>query len=181
MALLGTPQTSVAYDSNAFKAGMPLDTGYDDFVESWPCGASALDFGVGVDLVSGVLVIAQGTSASGVDADAFRGVTMYKDSLEGPSAGASTPLPYQPGDMVPVMRKGRIAVQVHSGSTVAIGVAARLKHSSTLAGGENGLFTSEASSDTAGSEISDVGAKWYKDGGLASATPALAGIELNLP
>lgn len=177
----GTVQTSFSNDNPVAKAGMVLSDSNDTRMESFPCGATALDFGVVVEIVSGLAVIAQGTGNP--DANAVRGITVYRDTLEGPTAGASTPLPYQPGDNVVVLRKGIIAAQCVSGTTVSPGLAANFAHSSTLAG-NNGLITSAAASGTAGSEVSALpgnGVFWRKDLGLASATVPLAAVEINMP
>jgi hypothetical protein len=112
---------------------------------------------------------------------------MYKDSLEqaAPGVTGSAALPYQPGDEVPVLRKGRIWAQCVSGTTVGQrGAPANFNHSSTLVAGAGGLITSATASGTVGSEISawpNGALTWYADGGLTSATNPICAVELNAP
>lgn len=131
--------------------------------------AAVIPYGVGVeeDSAGNGCQIAQDTNA---DTTQFRGVTVY-DAADEPGG-------YNPGDMVRILRKGRIAVTT-VGAAVAqtdLGTAANLSHSSTTAT-DRGKFTKSATATTAGAEISDVGAKWRGPTGTAN----LAWIELNLP
>lgn len=178
----GVGQTSFSNDNPIAKAGMILSDAEDTIMETLVCGAVALDFGVVVELVSGLAVIAQGTSNP--DASPMYGITVYKDTLEGPVGGTSAPLPYQPGDDVPVLRRGRIAAQCVSGTTVAPGAIANVAHSSDGSHAQ-GLITSAAAAGTAGAEISAfaVGSLIYdkKDLGLASATVPLCAVQLSAP
>ena len=172
---MGNPQTTYTLNNKAGLPGMLFDNDESNYIDSKPCGAVALAAGVAVELVAGVLVIAQGTGDP--DANKLWGVTVFKDSLEpNPTTGAGE---YQPGQEVPVLRRGRIWASVVSGTTITPGAAANYTHSSTS--GAQGTFTTAAVSGVAGSEISATKAIFYQDGGLASATPPIACVELNLP
>lgn len=179
--MLGQGQTAYALDAPVAKAGMILSHPDATVIETLVCGAAALDFGVVVELVSGLAVIAQGTSDP--DANVLYGITVYKDTLEGPIAGAST-LPYQPGDNVAVLRKGAIAAQCVSGTTVTKGGQARVAHSSDGSHSQ-GLITSAAAAGTSGQEVS----AWANgelvfdktDLALASASVPLVGVQLAAP
>lgn len=190
--MFGTPQTVFSLDNPAGKSGMLYDQGEDVHLASGICGSVALDFGVCVEVTPGspntgrpVLQIAQGTSNP--DGNTFFGITVYKDTLESsdPRISGNSALPYQPGDEVTVLKKGRIFAQCAAGVTVGvIGSTANFNHSSTLVAGAFGLITSSAVSGVAGSEVSTAPngqLTWYKDAGLTGATPALAVVELNLP
>lgn len=178
----GSGQTSFSTDNPAAKAGMILSDAEDTIQETLICGATALDFGIVVELVNGLAVPAQGTGNP--DASVLYGITVYKASLEQPAAGSSTPLPYQPGDNVPVLRKGRIAAQCVSGTTVTPGAVANVSHSSTTANLQ-GLITSAAASGTAGSEVSAFAPGELvfdkKDLGLASASVPLVAVQIAAP
>jgi hypothetical protein len=126
--------------------------------------------------VNGLLVIAQGTGNP--SANVAWGVALFKDSMEpNPTTGLGE---YQPGQDVPVLRRGRCWATVASGATFSQGVAVNYTHSSTAASPQ-GVFTNAVAAATVGSEISAIKAIWYQDGGLMAATPPIAAIELNLP
>lgn len=169
----GTPQTTFSLDNPGVVAGQRFDATDEDFITSKPCGAAALLPGYAVELVNGLLQIAQGTSDP--NSKSVWGVVMYK-SGEMPSATG-----YLPGQQVPVLRRGRIAVVLDSGfSLYTDGAAANLCHSSNASHGQ-GTFTNAATSGTVGQEISDVGAKFYLDVGQTGNSPGLAVVEINLP
>lgn len=128
-----------------------------------------IPYGVGVefDAAGNGCQIAQDTGATD---PSFAGVTVY-DAGDEPGG-------YNPGDMVRVVRRGRVAVTTVGTAVVQtdIGTAANLSHSSTVAT-DRGKFTKSATSGTAGSEVADVGATWRGPTGVTN----LAWIELNLP
>lgn len=95
------------------------------------------------------------------------GVAVYKDT--------SPPGGYQIGDMVPVLRKGRVWAQF-SGTGATELEDARVYHSSTIAT-NRGKFTDAAADATATTEVSTNVAKFR--GKSNSATLAL--VDLNLP
>ena len=178
----GIGQTSFSNDNPVAKAGMILSDAEDTVIETLICGATAIDFGIVVELVNGLAIPAQGTGDP--DANVLYGISIYKDTLEGPIGGASTPLPYQPGDNIPVLRRGRIAAQCVSGTTVTPGGVARISHSSTTAALQ-GVITSAAASGVAGSEVSAManGGLIFdkKDLGLASASVPLVAVQISAP
>lgn len=173
---MGSPQTAYSLNNKAGIPGMLFDNEESSYIDSKPCGAVALQAGNMVELVNGVLQIAQGTGDP--NSKVAWGVVVFKDSMEpNPTTGIGE---YLPGMDVPVLRRGRIWALVASGATFAQGVAVNYTHSSTAASPQ-GVFTNAAVSGTVGSEISATKAIWYQDGGLMAATPAIAAIELNLP
>lgn len=168
-------QNVYALNNKAGIPGMLFDNDESNYYDSKPCGAVALQAGCVVELVGGLLVIAQGTGNP--SANVLWGIVMFKDSMEpNPTTGLGE---YLPGMDVPVLRRGRIWALCAAGATFAQGVAVNYTHSST--GGVQGTFTNGAVSATVGSEISTTKAIWYQDGGLVAATPPIAAIELNLP
>lgn len=76
-----------------------------------------------------------------------------------PAAGFS----YAAGDMVPVLRKGRIYADVQGGSPAAL-TPANMNHSSTTAT-HRGKFSASATANTAGSEISKAGPAMFVEAG----------------
>lgn len=169
-------QTAYSLNNRAGLPGQLYDNDDSDYIDSKPCGAVALQAGDFVELVSGVLRVAQGTGDP--DASPVWGVVVFKDSMEpNPTTGLGE---YLPGMDVPVLRRGRIWANCVSGITPTIGAAANFAHSSTGANPQ-GKFTTGAVSGTAGSEVSATKAIFYADGGLTSATPPVVAVELNLP
>lgn len=168
-------QTAYTLNNKAGIPGMLFDNDESNFYDSKPCGATALFAGQGVELVAGVLRLAQGTGDP--NTSVFWGVVMFSDSMEpNPSTGLGQ---YLPGMDVPVLRRGRIWALCSTVAVFAQGVAVNYTHSSTLAVPQG--FTSGAVSAGVGTEVSATKAVWYQDGGLIGATPSIAGIELNLP
>lgn len=169
-------QLSYALNNKAGIPGMLFDNDESTYIDSKPCGAVALQAGVMVELVNGLLIVAQGTGNP--SANVAWGVVVFKDSMEpNPTTGQGE---YLPGMDVPVLRRGRIWALCASGATFAQGVAVNYTHSSTAATPQ-GVFTNAAAAGGVGVEISATKAIWYQDGGLVAATPPIAAIELNLP
>jgi hypothetical protein len=173
---MGTAQTSYTLNNKAGIPGMLYDKDASSFIDSKPCGALSLKPGLLVELVNGLLVIAQGTGNP--NANAVWGVVVYKDSLEPNPDGTGA---YTPGMEVAVLRQGRIWVLLDSGVTFGgQGVAVNYTHSSDASHGQ-GTFTNAVVSGTVGQEVSAATAVWWKDGGLVGATPSIACVSLNLP
>jgi hypothetical protein len=166
-------QTSYPTNNPAAVPGMLKDRD-DVLVEHFPASV-AIPYGAGVELdATGLAVrLPLGTGAT---SPLFRGVAIY-DAGDEPGG-------YAIGDVVRILRKGRIAVIVDAATVMAAtdtGGVAGLDHSSTIAT-DRGKFTKTALNAVAGTEISDVGAKWAP--GLPG-TSAIGGIpmawlELNL-
>lgn len=163
-------QLAYTLNNTAGLPGMLYDKSTSTFIDSKPCGAVVLPFGVVVELVAGVLRIAQGTGNP--SANGFWGVVMWQDSME--------PGGYQPGQDVPVLRKGRIWVATAAGAAFAQGVAANYTHSSTAATPQ-GRFTNAAVGAGVGTEISPINAQWFFDGGLMAATNPTGVVDLTIP
>lgn len=175
---MGSPQTAYTLNNRAGLPGMLYDKDDSSFIDSKPCGATALAAGVYVELVNGLLQVAQGTGDP--DANNVWGLVLYSDSMEpNPTTNAGQ---YLPGVQVPILRRGRAFALLDAAVvSIVVGAAANFTHSSTGANSQ-GLFTTAANSSTAGHEISVTKAIWFKDTGLIAASPySLAVIELNLP
>lgn len=160
------PQTSYSLDPATVVPGQVIDAGDDTHIEPF-IAAEVIAPGLGVELTSdgkGVQ-LPQGT---GTGISAFAGFAVFKDARE--------PGSYAIGDIVPVLRKGRIAANCVGSTTITALGAANVSHSSTLAT-DRGKITSAATSGTAGSEVASVGAIFRKDPGVTN----VAIIEVNLP
>jgi hypothetical protein len=164
------PQTSYSIDNPAAVPGMLMDNDEDCVIVPF-VAAGAIPFGVGLELdSSGTKVqLPQGTGAPVAQ---FAGVSVYKDTLE--------PGGYAAGDIVHVLRKGRVAVTTVGTAPAATDAltAANLSHSSNTAT-DRGKFTKAATSGTVGSEIGDVGAKWHRN--PVPGITNLSVIEVNVP
>jgi len=159
------PQTTYLTDRAIAVAGQLADGGNDIHIATWPA-SEVIPFGLAVEVVSGKVRLPQST---GQEIATFGGVAMYKDM--------AVPGGYAIGDMVPVLRKGRIWGVGSSTLTGATELEdAKVSHSSTVAT-DRGKFTDAASAATAGSEISGVVAKFRG----SKSTTALVLVELNLP
>lgn len=172
---MGTPQIAYSLNNKAGLPGMLFDNDDSNFISSKPCGATALLAGTMVELVGGVLRVAQGTGDP--DSTPPWGVVIYTAMAEPNPSGLGE---YLPGMDVPVMRRGRLWVLCAAAAVFSQGVAVNFTHSSTAATPQ-GYFTNAAVSGTAGSEISATKAVWFFDGGLVGSTPSVAAIDLNLP
>lgn len=164
------PQTSYSLDNPATQPGQLLDN--DSDVKIVPFIANEdIPFGIGLEFeATGTKV--QRPRGTGAPVAQFAGVSVYKDTLE--------PGGYKAGDVVDVLRKGRVAVTT-VGTAIAQTdalTAANVSHSSTT-DADRGKFTKGATSGTAGSEVGDVGAKWARK--APSGISNLAYVELNLP
>lgn len=174
---MGSPQTSYTLNNKAGLPGMLFDKDASSFIDSKPCGALSLKPGLLVELVNGLLVIAQGTGGT-PNANVVWGVVVYKDSLEPNPDGTGA---YTSGMEVAVLRQGRIWALLDGGVTFGgQGVAVNYTHSSDASHGQ-GTFTNAGVSGTVGQEVSALNAVWWKDGGLVGSTPSIAAISLNLP
>jgi hypothetical protein len=172
-----TVQTAFSTNNKAGVPGMLYDKDFSSLIDSKPCGATTLIPGQMVELVSGVLQPCQGTGDP--DSNPVWGVVMFGDAMEpNPTTGAGE---YVYGLEVPVLRKGRIWVQLAAAvSSIVPGAAVNFSHSSTTAT-ERGFFTTAAVSGTAGSEVSAVKGTWFADGGLIGGTPSCAAIDISYP
>lgn len=168
---MGSPQLTYSLNNKAGIPGQLYDNDASSFVDSKPCGAVILQPGVGVELVAGVLRIAQGTGDP--NGSVFWGVVVYTPAME--------PGGYPVGQEVPVLRRGRIWALLDSGVAYAgTGVAVNYTHSSNASHGQ-GTFTNAVVSGVVGQEVSATRAVWFQDGGLVGASPSIACVELSLP
>ena len=167
---MGSPQTSYSLNNKAGLPGQLYDADESNFVDSKPCGAVILQPGVMVELVSGLLRIAQGTGDP--NGSVAWGVVVYTSAME--------PGGYPVGQEVPVLRRGRIWALCASGATFAQGAAVNYTHSSDASHAQ-GSFTNAVVSGTVGQEVSLAKGIWFQDGGLVGSSPSLACVELNYP
>lgn len=122
--------------------------------------------------VAGVDKVRLAQSASGA-LKPLVGVALFEDRYA-PALGATNNY-FQAGDLVPVLRKGRVFA-AWNGTTQASLATVNYEHSSTT--NPQGSFTDAATATTAGSEIDLAnGVRLVKN--LASSTMCL--VELNLP
>lgn len=155
-------QLAYNYRSMPAQPGMPYDfNATASVVRSYPASAVILP-GTAVELMSGAVRPAQ-TATTGAPPAKMIGVAMFDPAKEqsfppDPHTGTSFP-GYQVGEMVPVMVKGDIWVQIDGGGTWPVDFGAvNVWHSSD--GSHNqGVFTESAPSATAGAEI-DTCAAW---------------------
>lgn len=150
--------------------GMIVDGHDDSIVVQW-VASEVIPFGVAVELDSTGTKV-QLPKQIGTNIAQPAGISMYPTTYEPNATG------YQIGDLVEVVRKGRVAVTT-VGTAIAQTdalTAANVSHSSTTAT-DRGKFTKSATSGTAGSEIGDIGVKWIGPTGITN----LAIVEINLP
>jgi hypothetical protein len=164
------PQTTYALDNPGAVPGMLLDKDEDVVIVAFPA-ASAIPFGRGVELDSLGTKVQLPQNTGGPIAQ-FAGVSVYVDTLE--------PGGYAAGDMVHVLRKGRIAVTTVGTAIAATDAltAANVSHKSVTAT-DRGKFTKAATNAGADAEVADVGAKWHRT--PVTGVTDLAVIDLNLP
>jgi hypothetical protein len=155
------PQTTYTSDYTAALAGQIADNSASECV-SYVC-SEAIEAGRFVELhTDGKVRNPQGTTLTKPV-----GVAVYQVS--------DLPGGYAAGDVVCVMRKGRIYAQI-TGSAPGELVAANINHSSTVAT-DRGKLTTTATSAGAGTEISALeGCRFVKSG-----PSGLGQVELNLP
>lgn len=149
-------------------AGLLADNGPYDVV-SYPAGENIEPGRVVVLDTDGTVGVPSATTLTKVV-----GVAMYRPSVEQAVGGGSAG--YKTGEMVSVLRKGRIWAQFTGGTQVALG-AVNVHHSSTTAT-NRGKFTNTVTSATAGAEITagPEGVLTHKVG-----TSTLVQVSLNLP
>ena len=168
------PQTAAYTLLNTAAVPGLIEDGQDDVLVVSYVAASAIPYGLGVELdATGRAVrLPLGT---GQNIAQFAGVSVYSPTDE--------PGGYQIGDVVRVLRRGRIAVTT-TGTAVAATdnqVVANINHSSTIAT-DRGKFTKTAVSAGVGTEIgtfANGNAMWTDPG--ATGISNLAWLELSLP
>lgn len=163
-------QTSYSQNLVSGVPGLVADASItDEFRGSWPA-SEIIPAGRMCEVVAGKVRLCQGT---GQDSTTLAGVSVYK-AMHEPYAGTGE---YQIGQFVPLMSKGTIWVSVAATSATPTELLdAKYSHSSTITT-NRGMFTTEASSASAGVEISAVVGKFRG----ANATATLAKVEINLP
>jgi hypothetical protein len=173
------PQTTYALDSNPGLPGMVQDGSDVQEVVSYPA-AEAIPFGRMLELDSGgtKVQLAQGTGqqiAKPVGVSVYDATKMPGDAT---LAGLGYSSGYSVGDLVKVLRKGRIYAEF-SGTTDAALATANVYHSSTIAT-NRGKFTDVAGAAGAGVEVADaVGSKFVKP--VNATVAGLCIVEINLP
>ncbi len=158
-------QTSYSLAPGTGLAGQLLDSA-DCMITSYPAG-EALSAGYLVVLSSGVLALP--AAADAVTPPKIVGVVVYDDARE--------PGQYAIGDMVPVLRRGRIFA-AWSGTTQAELTAPKITHSSAT--GAKGTFTDASATAATGAEIGAApeGCLMLRANGTST---TVCCIELNLP
>lgn len=160
------PQTTYNQFASVAVAGML----YDGVLNTDKCAYPAsevIPFGRACEVVNGAVRLCQGTTQ---EVPNLIGVSIYKDAHY---AGG-----YQIGEMVPLLRKGRIWVELAAGTTGAVELeGANVSHSSTIPT-DRGKFTDAAANGTAGTEISSAVGKFRTS--KATGATGLAVVELNL-
>jgi hypothetical protein len=151
-----------------------LADGQDDVIVKEYVAASAIPYGLGVELDATGRAVRLPLS-TGQNLAQFAGISVYSPTDE--------PGGYAIGDVVRVLRRGRIAVTTTGAAVVSTDnqTAANINHSSTLAV-DRGKFTKTAVSAGAGTEIG-----LFVNGQAVWTDPAATGIanlawlEINLP
>lgn len=164
-------QSTYSVDSPICQLGQLADTGVKEEV-SYPA-AEAIPFGRAVELDSGgtKVQLVQGT---GQAIAKLVGVSIYDATKEPDTVGGG----YKIGEVVRVLRKGRIYAEF-SGTTDAALASANIYHSSTIAT-NRGKFTDVAGAAGAGVEVDSSGfAKFMRPINASQAGACL--VELNLP
>jgi hypothetical protein len=162
------PQTSYSLAPAVALAGMLADHG-DKEITSRPA-AEVIPPGRAVVIKSDGTVELPKTAGAAIPASgtgSLLGIAFYENYA--PAGG------YQIGDMVPILRKGRVWVDF-SGTLATDNEAVNISHSSTV-DTDRGKFTDAATSTTAGSEIT----AFSKGIARGNAGAALACVEINLP
>lgn len=163
------PQTAYALKPVTALPGQDMDPAMAGrHVESW-VASEAIPFGCAVEFNSGKVRRPQQASTA-LD---FQGVALYSSAKEPDSGGG-----YVAGDLVPVMRKGRVAC-VWTGTTVVENAVPKVRHSSTIAT-NRGYFTDAAEDASAGTEIHNA-PNGVRMRGTAVLETGLVEIELNVP
>jgi len=172
------PQLAVTQNNPAAVAGQVLHYDGDTHIVE-AIAAEIIPYGVGVELDATGLKV-QNPKGTGQTPTQFAGIATYP-ALDQPVIGGVGVGGYQAGDIVKLMRKGRVAIQTVGAAVVATDALtiAGLSHSSTIAT-DRGKATKSALNGTAGTEIGDVGIKWSRSPVL-SGTTNLAAVEINLP
>lgn len=199
------PQTSYNLEPVNAVPGMPFSPATSDVIESRPA-ATAVQFGVGVEIVvtNGIEYVqpVQDAGVGGSFLPALFGISVFDPAREQAvpalgvnPGGITTYNGYAAGEMVPVMRSGKIYVQTDAATQLANWTAAwpslgqvTLWHSSDGTHAQ-GVFSMVGVSTTAGAEVdlcptSIIGrdtalAALYTNG--FGAVFALAVVEINLP
>lgn len=161
-------QTSYSLVPVKAAAGLPGDNMVDSHVENYPA-SEVIPFGMVVEVVAGKVRIPSSTTLG-----KSPGVSLRWASAVTPIGGAEGS--YQIGEMVPVMRKGKVWAQFSGGTQVAF-TAANVNHSSTVAT-NRGKVSASATSVVAGSEVSAKPGFMFLE---TSSVSGLALVEVNFP
>lgn len=190
-------QTSYSITPDIAVPGILADENLDSRIVSYPAG-EVIEFGRAVEVdASGVAWKVKGTGAA-LAAGAFAGVSVFDVAREqqlAATGGSSGLAGYQVGEMVPVMRKGRIYGCWDGGGSQGVLTRPNINHSSTTdANNVKGTFTGTATSTVAGSEIAQAPAEIVMVRDVSTLTPARGAasagsagptyvclLELNLP
>lgn len=160
-------QTSYDLDSAVALPGQVADLS-NKVIVSYPAGGD-IPFGAAVELQSdGTVIVPEDTTLT-----KLVGIAVRDDLLPQVIGGGSPG--YEAGDMVPVLRVGKVYALFNGGTDAAL-TKAHVKHSSTTAT-YRGYITASAVSASAGSEITDFGGLMFVSNMSDS---ALCLVEVNL-
>lgn len=163
-------QTSYTLDHAVAYAGQIADVWLAQDLTSFPA-SEVIPAGRMCEVTAGKARLAQSTTQDVVAGVGVGGVSVYNAMA---IAGG-----YQIGDMVPLLRKGRIWVDfVGTGATEL--EDAKYKHFSVTAT-DRGKFTDAASAAGADAEVSSIVGKFRDRPAGPGGSPAIACVELNLP
>lgn len=176
-------QTSYVRTLDVGVPGMLADLNLDSRVVSFPAGET-IPFGRLCEVDSaGNLHLVHGGSAVASANSAIAGVSVFDVAREqvlattGGSAGNGY---YNSGDMVPVMRKGRIfGAWDNSGTQLVYGAVNVHTLSTTDTNGVRGVFSNGAVNTTAGSEITACPAEIITVRNVATLTPQRGAASAN--
>ena len=182
----GQPQSDYGFFPQTFVLGQLWRASTSDEFVDYVCGSQTIYPGTLCEVTTsnGVDSVRPAQSPTGAALAPLAGVALYKDP-RAPALGFAFPGGggvFQPGDRVPLLRKGRVYASwtgASSGQASLIGVNyAHSSSTSTTGLGYQGAFTVGATSAATGSEVSPAtGVRLLK--AIGSTTACL--VELNLP
>jgi len=179
MALVVPGQSTYVEFSALANPGQLADLAYNEIVSFM--AAEVINPGRAVEMASDGLSIQQAQQTSSTFAPV--GVSVLKTARESQGPAGVTGLgveglAYQPGEMVPVLMRGRIYAEWSGTTQTAFGMP-NVFHSSTIAT-NRGIFTDTSPSTGAGTEVSNAGHQFRTRLAL-SGSGNIIELDVNLP
>ncbi len=179
MSLVTPGQSTYVEFSALANPGQLADLAYNEIVSFM--AAEVINPGRAVEMASDGLSIQQAQQTSSTFAPV--GVSILKTARESQGPAGVTGLgveglAYQPGEMVPVLMRGRIYAEWSGTTQTAFGMP-NVYHSSTLAA-TRGIFTDTGTSASAGVEVSNAGHQFRTRMALPG-TGNIIELDVNLP